>query len=61
MWNTAEVVKTLGPGSVLVSIVRDPVEVFESMWRYYKFGEDTGMSLDTLADNIARGQRIDRW
>ena len=61
MWNTAEVVKTLGPGSVLVSIVRDPVEVFESMWRYYKVGEGTGMSLDTLADNIARGKRIERW
>ena len=35
MWNSEEVVATLGAEAILVSIVRDPVVVWCSLYQYY--------------------------
>ena len=35
MWNSEEVVGTLGAEAILVSIVRDPVVVWCSPYQYY--------------------------
>ena len=34
IWNKAEVERTLGPGAVFITILRDPVQLFESLWVY---------------------------
>jgi len=34
MWNQAEVEATMGPGSAFVTILRDPISQFESLWAY---------------------------
>ena len=50
-----------GPHKVLVSIVRDPVDVFESMWHYYNFSEQFGKSLEDFVEEITRSPDIERF
>ena len=50
-----------GPHKVLVSIVRDPVDVFESMWHYYNFSEQFGKSLEDFVEEITRNPDIERF
>ena len=45
VWNTPEVKKTLGDNCVLISIVRDPLEIFLSMWSYYGIEESVEVQL----------------
>ena len=56
-----EVRRTLsGPDTVLISIVRDPVDVFESMWYYYGFSQNVGKSLEDFAKDVAMNPDIGR-
>ena len=45
---------------MLISIVRDPVDVFESMWHYYGFSQYLGKSLGDFAKETALNPDIDR-
>ena len=49
-----------GPDTVLISIVRDPVDVFESMWHYYGFSQYVGKSLEAFAKETALNPDLDR-
>ena len=49
-----------GPDTVLISIVRDPVDVFESMWHYYGFSQYLGKSLEDFAKETALNPDLDR-
>jgi len=62
VWNTKEVLSTLeGPNPVMISIVRDPVDIFESMWHYYNFSNYTGKSLDEFAKDIEKDPNVERF
>lgn len=61
VWDTQEVVSTLsGTEKVLISIVRDPVDVFESMWHYYNFSQQLGKSLEDFAKEVSINPYIER-
>jgi len=49
IWNKAEVERTLGPGATFVTIMRDPVDLFESLWGYAALGKYYGTDLETFA------------
>jgi len=61
VWDTQEVQRSLsGPDTVLISIVRDPVDVFESLWYYYLFSQNVGKSLEEFAKDVAMNPDIGR-
>eukprot|EP00092_Neocalanus_flemingeri_P021266 GFUD01023045.1.p1 GENE.GFUD01023045.1~~GFUD01023045.1.p1 ORF type:complete len:336 (+),score=80.29 GFUD01023045.1:21-1028(+) len=61
VWNTEEVRRTLsGPDMALISIVRDPVDVFESMWHYYDFSQYFGKSLEDFAKQTVNNPDMKR-
>ena len=45
---------------MLMSIVRDPVDVFESMWYYYGFSNNVGKSLEEFAKDVTMNPDIGR-
>ena len=49
IWNKAEVERTLGPGAVFITILRDPVQLFESLWVYAGLGKYYGTDLESFA------------
>ena len=49
IWNKAEVERTLGPGAVYITILRDPVELFESLWVYAGFQKYYNTDLESFA------------
>jgi len=49
IWNKAEVERTLGPGAVYITILRDPVELFESLWVYAGFQKYYDIDLESFA------------
>ena len=49
IWNKAEVERTLGPGAVYITILRDPVELFESLWVYAGLQKYYNIDLESFA------------
>ena len=49
IWSLAEVRATLGPSATYVTIMRDPVELFESLWSYAGLGSYYNTDLETFA------------
>ena len=49
IWNGAEVRRTLGPGTTYITILRDPVELFESLWGYAGFQKYYNLDLESFA------------
>ena len=50
IWNHQEVEDTLGPGKVTyITIMRDPVELFESLWSYANLATYYNMDLESFA------------
>jgi len=49
MWNQDEVNKTLGDGTVYITMLRDPVDVFESLWNYSGMRSFYHMDLEKFA------------
>jgi len=71
IWNQAEVEATLGSGAVYVTMLRDPVDLFESLWSYvglHKFyhtdletfamAEKTGLLSQRAYKNLGRNQML---
>ena len=48
-WDKVEVEATLGPGAAYLTMLRDPVELFQSMWEYNELGSVYGTSLEQFA------------
>ena len=44
-WNKVGVMDVMGEGTTYVTILRDPVDVFESQWGFYSFEKRYNMSL----------------
>ena len=49
IWSKAEVAATLGPSAATFTIMRDPVELFESLWSYAGLGSYYNTDLETFA------------
>jgi len=49
IWNQDEVANTLGPGTTYFTMLRDPVELFESLWNYASFKSYYHISLEEFA------------
>ncbi|XP_023321017.1 galactosylceramide sulfotransferase [Eurytemora carolleeae] len=49
VWNQSEVEKTLGEGASYVTMIRDPVDIFESAWGYAQLSNFYKMDLETFA------------
>ena len=49
IWNHQEVEDSLGPGATYITIMRDPVELFESLWSYAGLQSYYGVDLETFA------------
>jgi len=61
MWNKAEVEKVLGPGAVYFTIIRSPIDEFESLYNYVRFEKQFHMNLETFTLNmVKRNQHISR-
>ena len=56
-WDQAEVEKVLGDGAVYVTILRDPVDQFESMYNYLHFEEEFKTDLEGFVKNYVKGRR----
>jgi hypothetical protein len=50
-----EVNRTLGEGAVYITMVRDPVELFESMWNYAALYNYYKMDLETFVKSPKLG------
>ena len=48
-WNHEFVSGSLGPKATYISVVRNPVDAFESLYSYSNFEERLGMTLETFA------------
>ena len=60
-WQQEEVEKVLGEGAKYVTILRDPVEQFESLYNYVHFEKTFQMDLEQfISDYIAAGKDIPR-
>ena len=55
-WDQAEVEKVLGDGAVYVTILRDPVDQFESMYNYLHFEEEFKTDLEGFVKNYVKGR-----
>ena len=60
IWNKAEVERTLGPGAVYITILRDPVELFESLWVYAGFQKYYNLDLESFAPAEKEGKLAER-
>jgi len=60
MWNKAEVAKLLGKSAAYITILREPVEQFESMYSYMKFEKELGMTLQQYVDIVVKDDLPDR-
>jgi len=49
VWNKAEVESTLGPGAAYITMLRDPIQQFESMWSFFGMANFYNMDLETFA------------
>ena len=49
IWSRAEVAATLGPSATTFTILRDPVELFESLWSYVGLETFYKTDLETFA------------
>jgi len=49
IWNQEEVEETLGPGATYLTMLRDPVDLLESLWNYASLGAYYKMSLESFA------------
>ena len=49
IWSRAEVAAILGPSATTFTIMRDPVELFESLWSYAGLGSYYNTDLETFA------------
>ena len=47
-WNEKEMVDVMGNGTKYITILRDPVDLFESQWGFYNFDQKYGMSLGEM-------------
>ena len=50
-FNKKEMEKVMGDNTVYVTMLRDPVDVFESQYGYYKLEKQFGMSLGSFNKN----------
>jgi len=55
IWNQDEVNKTLGEGAVYITMLRDPIDVFESLWNYAAMHTFYHMSLEKFARSPKKG------
>ncbi|CAB3378646.1 Hypothetical predicted protein [Cloeon dipterum] len=53
VWNFAEVQALLGPAATFISIVRDPVDLFESLYTYARWDQLFKMSLYRFARAVS--------
>ena len=60
IWNVGEVRRTLGPGTTYITILRDPVELFESLWVYAGLGKYYNTDLETFALSKKEGKLAQR-
>jgi len=51
-WDTQEVRETIGENAVMISIVRHPVNVFDSMWNYMKLSKAYHQSLPEFISTL---------
>ena len=51
-WSQSEVEKVLGPGAKYVTILRDPVDNFESLYNYVHFSDTFHLNLEQFATQI---------
>jgi len=49
IWNREQVAATLQPGSTYITIVRDPIDLFESLWSYASMSAYYHMDLESFA------------
>lgn len=56
-WNQREVEKVLGKGAKYVTILRDPVNQFESLYNYVHFEKDFNMGLEQFVINYIDSRR----
>ena len=49
IWNYEEVSKTVGANTTYVTIIRDPVDLFESLWVYARLYDYYKTDLETFA------------
>ena len=55
IWSRAEVAASLGPAAATFTIMRDPVELFESLWSYAGLGNYYNTDLETFAVSPKEG------
>ena len=60
IWNYREVEATLGPGAIYVTIMRDPVELFESLWSYAGLDSFYNTDLESFALEPKEGKLATR-
>ena len=60
IWDQAEVERTLGPGAVYITILRDPLEQFESLWGYSELGNYYNTDLQSFALAEKKGKLASR-
>lgn len=56
IWNFQEVSDTLGPEATYFTIMRDPVDLFESLWGYSGMSSFYNMDLETFAKSPKTGK-----
>lgn len=49
IWEQSEVERTLGENATYITIMRDPVDLFESLWNYANLGNFYKMDLESFA------------
>ena len=54
-WNQLEVEKVLGLGTKYVTILRDPVDAFESLYNYLNFKSEFNMDLEQFVSTYVSG------
>ena len=60
IWNRAEVAASLGPGATYITILREPVQLFESLWSYAGLASYYNMDLETFATSPKEGRLATR-
>ena len=61
-WNHTEVEKVLGEGAIYITIIRDPVDQFESSYSYFHFGNNNHSNLDEFSSWIVNEKlRTGNW
>ena len=60
IWNRAEVAASLGPGATYIPTVREPVQLFESLWSYAGLASYYNMDLETFATSPKEGRLATR-